>query len=29
MKKIKVEDWEWAILAGLIAVILFMFQNMP
>lgn len=26
-KPIKVEDWEWAILAGLIAIILFMITN--
>lgn len=26
-KPIKVEDWEWAIIAGLIAIILFMITN--
>ena len=28
-KPFKVEDWEWALLVGLIAVMIFMFTNLP
>jgi hypothetical protein len=28
-KPLKVEDWEWAILAGLVACIAFMLTNLP